>query len=128
MMNPFLFVVSLLFTLFSGNLCRAGHADLAKRKFEEGIQFLADGQYDQALAAFETSYAQRPKQQVLFNIAMCHQALFHYVKAIVAFKKLLAEGQSALDPSVLEKAQASLAMLLPLVGAIVLELDEVSDA
>lgn len=57
----------------------------AKTLFFKGLRAFATRRYPDALAFFTASYRLVPKNVVLYNIAMCHRALFQYTAAIRAF-------------------------------------------
>ncbi|MFH2007556.1 MAG: PEGA domain-containing protein [bacterium] len=63
--------------------------DRARSLFFKGLKAFAQGNYPDALAHFTASYKIKPKSIVLYNIAMCHKALFQYTKAIAAFREYL---------------------------------------
>lgn len=96
---------------------RADDIELAKKKIEEGKQFIAEEKYAEALEAFTFSYSIRPKPWVLFNIAMCNKALHRYVDAIFTFERFL---QTETDPESTtgKLARSALAELESLVGKV----------
>lgn len=62
----------------------------ARTLFQRGLRAFSLQRYPDALALFTASYRLVPKSVVLYNIAMCHRALFEYSKAIRAFRDYLA--------------------------------------
>ncbi len=97
-----------------------GSADdlsLAKEKVEEGKRLIAEEKYEEALLAFEASYALRPKSWLLFNIAMCNKALHRYVDAIFTFKRFL-ETETEETSRTRQLAESSLAELESMVGKV----------
>ncbi len=61
----------------------------ARALFFKGLRSFGLRNYPDALARFSASYRLVPKNVVLYNIAMCHRALFEYTKAISAFRRYL---------------------------------------
>lgn len=61
----------------------------ARALFKKGLAAFAAQRYPDALAHFNASNRLVPKSVVLYNIAMCHRALFEYSKAIVVFEDYL---------------------------------------
>ncbi|MFH2007584.1 MAG: PEGA domain-containing protein [bacterium] len=58
----------------------------ARTLFRQGVKAFKAGQYPIALQHFVASYKLKPKPLVIFNIAMCHRALFRYKLSIAAFR------------------------------------------
>jgi hypothetical protein len=71
-----------------------GTADFkrARSEFFAGEQQFRAGNYPVALTHFIASYKLLPKPVVVFNIGMCHRALFAYKRSIAAFQSYLASG------------------------------------
>jgi len=61
----------------------------ARALFFKGLKAFARDAYPDALAYFNASYRLVEKSVVLYNIAMCHRALFQYTRAIGAFRRYL---------------------------------------
>jgi hypothetical protein len=61
----------------------------ARKLFYKGLRAFARQAYPDALAHFNASYRLVKKNVVLYNIAMCHRALFQYTKAIAVFRQYL---------------------------------------
>ena len=63
--------------------------DFAKIAFDEAAQHVLNGEYEQALEAFQRSQKLRSNPDALFNIAMCYKALSRYRDAYHGFQKYL---------------------------------------
>lgn len=70
----------------------------ARRLFLEGVEHFRGEDYPAALASFEASYQIRESKTVLYNIAMCQQALFRFPEAIDNFEIYLRRWSSQIDP------------------------------
>ncbi len=96
------------------------YADEAKEKakslFMKGVDLFSEENLPEALAAFEESYAMRPKNSVLFNIGMCHKALFNYVESIRTFRKYLKKGKGKIKSAQRKAAEEALSRMEKLVG------------
>ena len=44
----------------------------ARREFRQGMQMIADGQYDEGIKHLESAYEILPHPNVLYNIALAH--------------------------------------------------------
>ena len=110
-------IFGLMLVFLHPALSQADDAAAAKEKIEEGKRLIAEEKYQDALEAFESSYALRPKTWVLFNIAMCNKALHRYTDAISAFKQFL-ETESDPSSTTGRLARASLSELERLVGKV----------
>ncbi len=76
--------------VFRAEVARADQSARAKELFLKGVSAYSQQNYVAALVYFRKSYELKPKPVVLYNIAMCHRALFQYKASIEAFKKYLA--------------------------------------
>ena len=61
----------------------------ARKLFKQGVRAFKAGNYPVALSHFTASHNLQPKTIVLYNIAMCHRALFRYTRSITAFRQYL---------------------------------------
>jgi tetratricopeptide (TPR) repeat protein len=61
----------------------------ARVKFGEGNAAYAQGQYREALTAFEAAYQLAPLPGFLFNVAQCHRQLGHFTQAASAYRRFL---------------------------------------
>jgi tetratricopeptide (TPR) repeat protein len=62
----------------------------ARVKFTEGNEAYAQGDFHQALAAFDAAYALAPLPGFLFNVAQCHRQLGAFERAAFFYKRYLA--------------------------------------
>jgi hypothetical protein len=79
------------------------------------------GQYQEALDIFSRLFEQRNKPEDLFNIAMCHKALFRYAEAIEYFEKFIAFAAHGPEAPIMQQARHALVDLYKLVGKIWLQ-------
>ncbi|MCP4603520.1 MAG: PEGA domain-containing protein [Proteobacteria bacterium] len=111
---PFFFIAILFFSL----PCYAGQNEHAKEKFLKGAELFSKEDYSSALATFKESYNINPKFIVLFNIAMCHRALFQNAEAIEVFNRFLKQGQDKIKPNRRNEANSAIKELTLLVGTL----------
>jgi tetratricopeptide (TPR) repeat protein len=62
----------------------------ARAKFTEGNAAYAQGDFRQALTAFEAAYQLAPLPGFLFNVAQCHRQLGNYARAASSYRRFLA--------------------------------------
>ncbi|HEY6561877.1 MAG TPA: tetratricopeptide repeat protein [Polyangiaceae bacterium] len=78
-------------------LCFTGHAwaqeaspdELARRHFESGVAYLQESDYDNALKAFEKSYALSRRPEILLNVATVHERKGNLKRAVTALQQYL---------------------------------------
>lgn len=75
----------------------------AKRLFLEGVEKFSEENYPDALSAFQESYELNPNPNVLYNIGMCHRAIFDFASSIITLKTYLEEKGGSVDKK--EKAE-----------------------
>ncbi len=63
----------------------------ARQAFREGSSFARRARWDEALSAFEQSYALRAHPVTSYNIAYCERAMGHYTRAHLLFARALRE-------------------------------------
>src|SRR5437016_7333581 len=61
----------------------------ARQHFQKGIALYNDGNFEGALAEFETANGLRASTGVLYNIGLTQKALFRYKDAIDCFQRYL---------------------------------------
>lgn len=71
--------------------------EIAQRHFRAGRDLYARGEYERALAEFETTRRRRPSPAIEFNIGRCHDRLEHVDEAIAAYQRYLAASPAASD-------------------------------
>jgi tetratricopeptide (TPR) repeat protein len=99
----------------------AEDGDLAKVRFQEGMDLVKAENYPAALAAFEESYKIAPKPGLLYNIAMCQKALFRYVDSIASFRSYLSAMGAGVKPEMKLAVEQALADMQKLIGTIVID-------
>jgi tetratricopeptide (TPR) repeat protein len=62
----------------------------AREKFNDGNAAYEQGDFRQALAAFEAAYQLAPLPGFLFNVAQCHRQLGNYAHAASSYRRFLA--------------------------------------
>lgn len=63
--------------------------ELARRHFESGVAYLQESDYDNALKAFEKSYALSRRPQILLNVATVHERQGNLKRAVTALQQYL---------------------------------------
>ncbi len=71
----------------------------AKALFLRGVDAFRAQNYAVALVLFQKSYRLHEASVVLYNMAMCHRALFQYTQSIDVFKKYIAKKGAKLRSS-----------------------------
>ena len=98
--------------------------------FRQGVDHFTNGRHEQALETFESLYEARQVPGVLYNIAMCQQALGRVPNSVNTFRRYLAEEEpsriGAEDRAEIERlmesmrpAHANLVIEVPVEGAAV---------
>jgi tetratricopeptide (TPR) repeat protein len=67
----------------------------ARRRFQEGVRFYDQRQYDKARLSFLQAYALKPHPAVLLNLAQSELRAGHYAEAATNFAKYIRENPSA---------------------------------
>lgn len=62
----------------------------AREKFNDGNAAYEQGDFRQALEAFEAAYQLAPLPGFLFNVAQCHRQLGNYARAASSYRRFLA--------------------------------------
>ncbi len=70
---------------------RAAAEERARTRFDEGRAAFAEGRNEDALAAFEESYALSGRPELLYNIGLVQDRLRHDRDAVASFRQFLAE-------------------------------------
>lgn len=97
----------LVVTLCVGVLLGATPAVANKRaqamaRFEKGEKLYEEGEYEDALRAFQTAYKLEPIPLLFVNIAQCHRQLGNHEAAIAAFERYLEAEPDAPNRSEIE--------------------------
>lgn len=66
----------------------------ASQRFEKGVSFYRDGEYQAALLEFKRAYELFPNYRVLYNLGQTSRELKDHASALVAFERYLAEGEN----------------------------------
>ncbi|MEM9864173.1 MAG: tetratricopeptide repeat protein [Myxococcota bacterium] len=65
----------------------------ARRSFQQGERFFADGQFARALAGFRRAFELSPHDAVRFNIAVCYEELGRIQEAVAEYETAAESGQ-----------------------------------
>ncbi|MBN1774640.1 MAG: PEGA domain-containing protein [Deltaproteobacteria bacterium] len=101
---------------------RAGVSE-AQRLFEQGVELLEQGRYDEALERFVESYGLEAQPVVLLNIGMCRKVLGDLPAAHDALERYLAEAGVGAHEELVSSAHQALAEIELSTGTIVLDVD-----
>jgi hypothetical protein len=104
--------------LFADASVRADSKAQAKARFKDGVVLFQEENYQGALEAFEHSYRIVPKPSVLFNIGMCHKALFHFADALATFHRFFSEAGEQIDEGKRARALEAVREIEQLVGTL----------
>ena len=99
----------------------AGDTAAAKQHFRRGVELFKDGDYEQAVIAFERAYELKPTYKLFWNIAQVEAELKHYSRALEAYTRYLTEGGDRVPRERVQKAKAEIGRLNTLVGSIAVE-------
>jgi hypothetical protein len=84
----------------------------AREAYRQGTALARDARWDEALAAFERSYALQPHPITSYNIAFCERAVGHYTRAYALARRALEEHEDgtlgALTETLLASARSHL--------------------
>jgi len=84
---------------------RAADKGRARALFFRGMKAFNKGNYPSALSLFLASNKLASKSVVIFNIAMCHRALFQYKRSIAAFGRYLKRKGRRIKPGRLRRVR-----------------------
>lgn len=70
----------------------------ARRRYELGVRFYDDGNFEAARIEFERAYASAPSYRILYNIALAYRSLNNYVDALKAFERYLVDARNEIAP------------------------------
>ncbi len=93
-------------------------AERARVQFLLGLDLYEQGDFEQAVVAFETANKLNPSYKILFNIAQTENELKHYARAIEAYRAYLAGGGTEISAERVALVDREIARLVPLVGEI----------
>src|SRR5688572_25144401 len=93
---PTVFVAGVLVAAWSGTcLAQDAVTDEARRRFQEGVRFYDQRQYDKSRLAFLQAYALKPHPAVLLNLAQSELRAGRYADAAGNFAKYIRENPNA---------------------------------
>lgn len=113
-------VVAVAVAVLVGSLCAPAapvsasqqHSDPkaeARLHFERGVALAKNGQYAEAITAFNRAYSASPHFAVLFNLGQAYAALGQPVHAADSLRRYLTEGGAQVPPSRRSQVEADLA-------------------
>jgi hypothetical protein len=97
--------------------------DSARELFERGVALLQEGKFDEALAAFVSSYRLEQQPVVLLNIGMCQKVLGDLVAAHGTLTRYLEEAGPTAQGELVDSARLALEELEAATGTLALQLD-----
>jgi hypothetical protein len=115
-------LAALLFTLVAGGA--AAGDDEAKERFFKGKEMVEKGEFEKAVVEFKESYKLKPNALILYNIAMCHEELHQYAKAIRYLELFLDKKGKGIGEEEKAKVEASIAELGKFVGKVAVLVNE----
>jgi tetratricopeptide (TPR) repeat protein len=83
----------------------------ASKHFSKGVSLFVEGNYEEAVKEFEKSYRIVAAFQVLYNIAMCYQALAKREKAASYLEQFIKKGGKKIVAARLAEAKALILLL-----------------
>lgn len=93
-----LFAAALALTIHAAEATEATAA--ARAHFQRAEQLSRQGQWREAIAAFEAAYRARPHPALFFNIGKCHEQLGEHAEALKNYREYLAQVPDAHDGEV----------------------------
>lgn len=96
----------------------------AKRDYEAALVLHQSGDFAGAERRFSSAYEATKDVRLLWNAAVCEQALRHYSKAIALIRRYLGSGSPLITEEAERDARAFLQAALPLTARLVVEVDE----
>jgi hypothetical protein len=90
----------------------------ASQLFEQGLELIEQGAYEQAAIAFNTAYEIEPNYRVLYNVGEAERLVGHHARAMAAYTRYLEEGGDEIDEDRRAYVEEQLALLSGLVGEI----------
>ena len=90
----------------------------ARMSWDSGRALFDVQNWAAAATEYNHAYDLSKNPRVLFNVAACEKNQNHYLKALLALRKELAEGAGKLSPTEVQEVKAALSTLEPLVSAV----------
>ncbi len=101
----------------------ASEVAAARSLFEEGVAAAGDGRWQDALSAFERSYAIAPRSTTLLNLAGAQVQLGRLVAASESYQRLIREaGSNARERRLRDQAREALGTLEPRIAHLTLNI------
>jgi hypothetical protein len=95
----------------------------ARMQFQQGIELVEAGKFEQAAVAFETAYQMKPSYKILFNLAQVENEVGHFAAALQAYSRYLAEGGKEIPADRAATVKAEIERLDALVGTLLVRCD-----
>jgi hypothetical protein len=95
----------------------------ARQRFERGVELTDSGQFNGAMVEFSRAYELTRNPQLLYNVAVTHEALGHFVEALATLDRYLAEAPPAVIQRRRADIDAALGRLRARVGTLAVALD-----
>jgi len=70
----------------------------ASTRFQKGVEFYRDAEYQAALLEFKRAYELSPNYRVLYNLGQASRELKDHASALTSFERYLAEGGREIEP------------------------------
>ncbi|GAC1570714.1 MAG: hypothetical protein NVS3B20_02440 [Polyangiales bacterium] len=85
-------LLALLGLSLTTRVAHAGEREEARRRFKEGMEAIANGQYEKGIADLKDAYSILPHPNVLYNIARAYAEMGDLEDAVTSYRKYLAEN------------------------------------
>ena len=92
--------------------------DMARQRFQKGVEFYNAGDFEAALAEFTESYRVKSNWAVKYNIAFCYMKTNHYVRSMKEFRAYLEMGEGKISEKRKEHVEKILEELNGKIGKI----------
>jgi tetratricopeptide (TPR) repeat protein len=116
------FVIPLILVLLAARSVAADEpVQSASQLFEQGLELIEQGKYEEAAIAFRTAYELAPNYKVLYNVGEAERLVGHHAKALEAYMRYLEEGGDQIEPDRAEYVRETIDDLRWKVGAVQVE-------
>lgn len=96
----------------------ASQSAAARELYAEGVRAAEQGRLDDAIAAFERSYALSPRDATLFNLAQVQERDGRLVAALESYRRFLARADADLLARHGQRARDAIATLIPRIARV----------
>jgi hypothetical protein len=93
----------------------------AKVRFNKGVAYFNQENWEQALREFQKSFAITPHWKIRYNIGLCYLKLEFWAQAITEMTLMIEEGGANVPPKQLGQVKKMIASLEPKVGTLTLK-------